>query len=644
VNIVSPLGYFADRKPRLILLLADLIVLAVAYLAAFYLRFDLAVPLDIRQTMWQTMPLLVVIGLVFMVVFEVYRGMWRYASINDLYQIIKALTATSVVFVLALYLISHQTVPRSVVVIQWLLSIIMVGGMRFLNRLFRKMISVPDRRIHVLIVGAGDAGDMIVRQLLNNPRHGYDPVGFIDDDPHKRNLRLHGVKVLGARAAISEIVERKGVQEVIVATSSATGDQMTEIVDACKKSGVKKIRTMPGIRELMEGEFSIAQLREIRLEDLLGRDPVTINSNKVSAAIAGKCVVVTGAGGSIGSELCRQILPYGPAKLVCVERTENNLYYLEQELRRTLEAKGDSGKLVPIICDVGNRQKLCDVFQTYTPHVVFHAAAHKHVPMMESFPDEAVMNNVVGTLNVLELADEHGAELMVLISTDKAVAPSCVMGASKRIGEQLLQSFKPRDNMRCVTVRFGNVLGSNGSVVPLFRQQIAQGGPVTVTHPDMKRYFMTIPEAVQLITQAAVMGKGGEVFILDMGEPVRIMDMVERLITLSGLDPHDDIEIEIIGLRPGEKLEEELWGSKENPAPTTHQKILMARTDSQEWDQLIGSIEELRTMAIAQDHDAILCTFKKMIPDFHPMEVPPFRPLGPSVTPRLKVISNLGEE
>ena len=601
-------------------MIADVICLGGSYIAAFYVRLDPGSAELYRHIprMWQTMPVLVVIGLFFLVIFEVYRGMWRYASINDLYQIIKAVTATSLAFVISLYLLRFEDVPRGVVIIQWLISLVAIGGLRFLARLFRKMLNVPDRRVHVLIVGAGDSGDMIVRQLMNNPQYGYNPVGFIDDDERKRNLRLHGLKVLGGRTAIPDVVDKKGVQEVIIATPSATGREMRELVEVCKKSNVKKIKTVPGIRELMKDDVSITQLREVQLEDLLGREPIHIDAAEVGRMLTGQRVLVTGAGGSIGSELCRQILPYKPAQLICLDRSENSLYFLEQELRRTSVAKESPDSVIPIICDIGNKEKLQSVFDRFAPQAIFHAAAHKHVPLMESFPDEAVLNNIIGTMNVMNLGHANGSDLMVLISTDKAVAPSSVMGASKRIAELLLQSFAPKTSMRCITVRFGNVLGSNGSVVPLFQRQISQGGPVTVTHPDMKRYFMTIPEAVQLITQAASMGGDGEVYILDMGEPVRIVDMAEQLIALSGFESGKDIEIEYIGLRPGEKLEEILWNNFESPMPTRHEQILMAKTRVHEWDELLKRIRALEKAGIDQEHDEVIRLMKETIPDYEP--------------------------
>ena len=616
--------------------------LAGSYIAAYYVRLDpgSAELAALSPLMWKTTPLLVAIGLLFLTVFEVYRGMWRYASINDLYQIIKAVTATSLAFVISLYVFRSEDVPRGVVIIQWLISLVAIGGLRFGARLFRKMFNIPDRRVHVLIVGAGDSGDMIVRQLMNNPQYGYNPVGFIDDDQRKRNLRLHGLKVLGDRTKIPDIVDQKGVQEVIIATPSATGKEMRDLVDVCKRSNVKKIKTVPGIRELMKGEVSITQLREVRLEDLLGREPIHIDAAEVGRMLTGQRVLVTGAGGSIGSELCRQILPYRPAQLICLDRSENSLYFLEQELRRSDIAKESPESVIPVICDIGNSQKLQSVFDTFSPNAIFHAAAHKHVPLMESFPDEAVLNNVIGTLNVMDLGHTSGSDLMVLISTDKAVAPSSIMGASKRVAEQLLQAFAPKTSMRCITVRFGNVLGSNGSVVPLFQKQISQGGPVTITHPDMKRYFMTIPEAVQLITQAAAMGGDGDVYILDMGEPVRIMDMAEQLITLSGFEPGRDIQIEVVGLRPGEKLEEILWNKHESPMPTRHRQILMAKTRVREWDELLKVVRAMERSALEQDHAEVVRLFQEVIPDYEPGRDGAHRPLRGDAQPALRVVTS----
>ena len=616
--IASPLTYFRGRKIRLLLLVADMVVIAGSYYAAFYLRFEGNIPAEMHDVFVRTAPLIVSTGLLYLLVFEVYRGMWRYASINDLYQIIKAITATAVSFVIILYLIRHQTVPRSVVIIQWLVSLVGIGGLRFAARLFRKALLFSQRQSPVLIVGAGDAGEMVVRQMLNNPHYGYDAVGFIDDDPRKRNMRLHGVKVLGGRDRIPSLVQRKAIQEVIIATPRATGTEMRLIVDACKAANVK-YRTLPGPRELVGGDVSLAQLREVKLDDLLGREPIITEASEVSKVLSDRRVLVTGAGGSIGSELCRQILEYRPSQLVCLERAENSLFFLEQELRRSPIGRDNPELILPIICDIGNRRKLSRLFDTFRPNAVFHAAAHKHVPLMEAHPEEAVLNNVIGTLNALEYCDEFEVDEFVLISTDKAVTPTSVMGASKRVAEFLTQSFAGQTETRCITVRFGNVIGSNGSVVPLFQKQIALGGPVTVTDPNMRRYFMTIPEAVQLITQAASMGNGGDVLILDMGEPVRVMDMAEQLITLSGFRPGEDIEIEIIGLRPGEKLEEALWHEWEKPSQPRHSKILAAHSEPRDWQQIMADVERLRVAATEMDPNRVVALLQEVIPDYTPM-------------------------
>jgi len=621
VTVTSPFLYFRDRRLRILMLFADLFVIGFAYYAAFYLRFEGILGREYIDIMLRTGPILIIAGFVFLLVFEVYRGMWQYASLNDLAQIIKAITATSAIFILLLYLIRHDQVPRSVIVIQWLISLVGIGGLRFSARFLRKFLSASKRRIPVLVVGAGDAGEMIVRQMLNNPQYGYDLIGVIDDDPRKKNLRLHGVKVLGGRDRIPTIVQRRRVEEIIIAVPTATGEQMRGIVDVCKSAGVR-YRTLPGPRELVDGKVSLTQLREVKLEDLLGREPIAIDTTEISRVLTGNCVLVTGAGGSIGSELCRQILEYRPSQLICLERAENPLYFLEQELRQTKYAKEHRERVVPLICDIGNRPKLEEVFRKYRPHAVFHAAAHKHVPLMESHPEEAILNNVIGTLNVLEVSANSGVAEFILISTDKAVAPTSVMGASKRVAELLVQAYANAHSAktRCITVRFGNVIGSNGSVIPLFQQQIARGGPVTVTHPDMRRFFMTIPEAVQLITQAATMGVGGEVFILDMGKPIRILDMAEQLITLSGYEPGTDIEIEFIGLRPGEKLEEVLWHKWETPAETRHSKIFAAMTEPKAWDTIIAQVEELRDAAERMDRKDVIVTLREIIPDYTPMK------------------------
>jgi FlaA1/EpsC-like NDP-sugar epimerase len=514
-----------------------------------------------------------------------------------------------------------------VVAIEWLLAIIMVGGMRFSVRAFRTQIgSAPSSTkdaIRVLILGAGDAGEMLLREIQQRHLARFDPVGLLDDDPGKRGAHIHGVRVHGTIGELPAIVASLEVAEVIIAIPSATGAQMRTIVDLCKTAGVR-FRTIPGLDHLIDGRVTVSQLRNVAIEDLLGRDPVKLDTAAISNAMRGRVVMVSGAGGSIGSEICRQVCRYGPGALLLVERAENSLFHIHRELA----SSHPDVPLVPCVADVGDAARMEKLFVEMKPSVVFHAAAHKHVPMMEWNPGEAVKNNVLGTRSLAEQADRHGVERFVMVSTDKAVNPTSVMGVSKRIAEIFVQALSQRSKTRYVTVRFGNVLGSAGSVIPIFQEQIAMGGPVTVTHPEMKRYFMTIPEASQLVLQAGTMGEGGEIFILDMGSPVKIADLARDLITLSGLKPGEDIEIRYTGIRPGEKLFEELSVDAENAEKTRHPKIFVGRFRPHAWDEVNRHLAGLSHAAAEGAPDRIREWLRAMVPEYRPDSASTLPPPG----------------
>lgn len=539
-----------------------------------------------------------------------YSRLWRYASIADL-EILLLAGAASIVVTFAIGLglvpILHLGVPRvpiGILVIDAALTGIALALPRLLLRVFARRMrygrktgtqhsaSASDsENRRILIAGAGSAGGMIAKELVDNPQLGLIPVGFLDDDVTKHGHRLHGLPVFGAMSRLEDIVQSYSIDEIITALPSARGKVIRDIMHRATAAGVRN-RTVPGLYEILSGAKSVNSLRPIQIEDLLRREPIQTDVQQVSSLITGRTVLVTGAGGSIGSELCRQIARLNPGQLIALGRGENSIFELLQELRSSYPDL----RVRPVIADVRDMIRLRAVFESAQPYTVFHAAAHKHVPLMESSVDEAILNNVLGTRNVAELSREFGVEHMVLVSTDKAVRPTSIMGATKRIAEATLCSAAARSTKSFVAVRFGNVLGSRGSVVPTFLRQIARGGPVTITHREMRRYFMTIPEAVQLVLQAGALGKGGEVFVLDMGDPVRISDLAEDLIRLSGLEVGQDIEISYTGMRPGEKLYEELFFGPDDATATSHPKVLKAR-DGHGSDESDAFIDRLIEMA-----------------------------------------------
>ena len=594
-----------------LLVIADILTVSMVPYMSLWLRFDGAIEQGWLDTVWSLLPLIIFTRIAVFYLFRLYHRMWRYASINELVVVLTAVSVSS----LLLFSLSYAmgiVLPRSIWVLSWLLNIILVGGSRLVLRVYyywrTKFISQD--RSKVIIVGAGDAGAMIARELIHRYQASKELVGFVDDDPSKRFQMLLGAKILGYRDDLAELVERHGVDEIIIAIPSAGGSVLREIVRLCKTLGCV-VKTVPGIYELIDGKVSVSQLRSIALEDLLRREQINLNEENVQAFIKDKTVLVTGAGGSIGSELCRQIAKHSPAGIVLLGKGENSIYEIHQELL----VKFPGLELKPVIADVRDAIRIDEVFDRFRPQIVFHAAAHKHVPLMEAQPSEAVQNNVFGTKTVSEAACRHGVEAFIMISTDKAVNPTSVMGATKRIAELFIQYMNSScQATRFSAVRFGNVLGSRGSVIPLFRRQIAIGGPVTVTDPEMRRYFMTIPEAVQLVLQAGVLARGGEVFVLDMGEPIRIVDMAKDLIELSGLKPYEDIEIKFTGLRPGEKLFEELLTAEEGTTSTTHAKIFRANLRQVDGALLEQKLVTLRKM---RDEEAVRAMIRDMVPTYN---------------------------
>ncbi|MEW5985874.1 MAG: nucleoside-diphosphate sugar epimerase/dehydratase [Chloroflexota bacterium] len=572
--------------------------------------------------------------------FGLYRRYWRYASEGELI-LIGGAVIVSTLYVSLTYAVAHALflasyhLPRSIPILDSLLVLVALGASRFSVRLtdhWRRSRQRSNAR-RVLIMGAGDAGSIMVRELQHNPRLGLEPVGFVDDDAAKHGMSIHNVPVLGNRLDIPQLARNYKVDEVIIAMPTAPGKVIREIVDVCEKVSVQT-RIIPGIYALLDGSVSLNQLRHVEIEDLLRREPVQTDGEGVCRLLRGRRVLVTGGGGSIGSELCRQVLRCDPAELIIVGHGENSVFEAQNELRRRLAQQNPGGRppeVQAVIADVRFPERIEAVFRKYRPQVVFHAAAHKHVHLMELNPSEAITNNVLGTRNVLNAALATGVERFVMISTDKAVNPTGMMGASKRAAELLVHRAAARSGRPYVAVRFGNVLGSRGSVVQVFKNQIANGGPVTVTHPEMKRYFMTIPEAVQLVLQAAVLGKGGEVFVLNMGEPVRIVDLARDLIELSGLEVERDIDIVYTGLRPGEKMYEELFVPGEKYEQTCHDKIFIARCASDFVPpDLEESVEALAMAAQRDNRAAIVRELKALIPEYQPPETPP---PGPTLSP-----------
>jgi len=541
-----------------------------------------------------------IIKLVVFYAFRLYQGWWRYVGMRDLVYIALASAASLLLVTTWGFMLYRKAgFPRTVPVIDCVLTILLVGGARAGLRLLRQGPAFLLRSrggARIFIAGAGDAGESLLREVDRNSQIKYDVVGFLDDNPNKLGARIHGVPVLGALAAAGELAERYAVQEALIAIPSATGRQMREVVRRLQQAGLK-CTTLPGMDELIGGQVSFSHVRPVNIADLLGREPANLDLAAVGRFLTGRTVTVTGAGGSIGAEICRQVLRFGPAELVLIERGENSLFHVERQLR----AGHPDARMAPCLADIGDLRRMERIFAEHRPEVVFHAAAHKHVPMLEYNPGEAIKNNVLGTKLLADLAARSGAESFVMISTDKAVRPTNVMGAAKRLAEIYVQSLAERSRTKFVTVRFGNVIGSEGSAVPIFQQQIAAGGPVTVTHPEVRRYFMTIPEASQLVLQAGAMGRGGEIFVLDMGEPILIRELAEQLIRLSGLEPGEDIEIVYTGLRPGEKLFEELRVEGEDVVPTPHPKITVLRTGPEAAERNRRALEGFRELAELAD-------------------------------------------
>jgi FlaA1/EpsC-like NDP-sugar epimerase len=591
------------NRHRIWQLAADGVLIAVAWLLAFQLRFDSfgkIPPFYDKLVDWQTVLLVVAIKLVVFTTFGFYNRWWRYVSTRDMWGAARGVTVASLAASLVVYFFppaDTARLPRGIAILDWLILLALVAGSRLLARtIFERpgAASLVARGKEVVIVGAGDAAQLVIREMQKSRALGYTPIGVVDDDPRKKNLRLHGVRVLGTTDELPHILRDNKPDELLIAIPSASGDVRQQVVEHARDAQVP-VKTLPGLYELISGDSNLAaQIRPVQVEDILGREPVEVDFEAISAYLRGETVLVSGAGGSIGSELCRQAARAGAARLILVDQAESPLYEIEREL---VDDRGFPAS-VPVIADVGNRDKLRWVFERYEPSVVFHAAAYKHVPMMEANPLESVRNNVLATKVLAEVAVEFRAKRFVLISTDKALNAQAVYGQSKALCEWIVEAYGSREDVptRFVAVRFGNVLDSAGSVIRIFKKQIAKGGPVTVTNPEMTRYFMTTPEAVSLVIQAGSIGGRGEIFVLDMGEPVKILDLARSMIRLSGKEPDREIPIDFIGVRAGEKLHEELWGEDEVVGETGHPKIHRARrapVDGVWLEEELAALEEL---------------------------------------------------
>ncbi len=595
-----------------IIFIHDLIMVVLAWLGAYWLRFNLSLPPELEtRTSLHWLPLVLVVQAVFFRRLGLYRGIWRFASIPDLVRIAKASCLGIATSAIVLFSANRlEGVPRSVIPLYAVLLLFLLSTPRLIYRIWKDRGAPLSGGRRALIVGAGKAGEMLVRDLLRASGTEFAPIAFVDDDPKKKGSEIHGVRVRGRCEQIPRLVEKLAIETILIAVPSATDKEMRRIVEICEGSGVPFL-TLPSMQEILSGQMS-GHLREVSIEDLLGRAPIKLDRKGIQAHLGGKRVLVTGGGGSIGSELCKQIAQFSVAELIVFERCEFNLYQIERALRRSFPGL----RLSAILGDVTDEPAVGQVISRYRPEIIFHAAAYKHVPLLEHQVRQAVQNNVLGTFTVAEAAMAADVDEFVLISTDKAVAPENVMGATKRAAEVLVQSMNGVARTRFINVRFGNVLDSAGSVVPLFREQIRAGGPVTVTHPDVTRYFMTIPEACQLIMQAATVGKGGEIFVLDMGDPVKISYLAEQMIRLSGKRPGQDIKIEYIGLRPGEKLSEELFNDYEGPTPTEHSKLLLAHSLNVDYRMARKAVNELAEACRVVDEATILHKLKLLVPEY----------------------------
>ncbi len=602
------------RKNTFLLVIIDILIIAFNYFLALYLRFDGIIPTSQIDNLIKFLPIIIIIKIIIFGVFNLYKILWRYASVDE---IIRLLGATLISNLLVGFLLVSQDLrfPRSIFPIVLILDMALVSGIRFLIRIRRtgNPLSFEKTSRRIMIAGAGEAGVMVLKELQKNKKLGFEPVCFIDDDPAKKNLLIQGVKVLGDINNMEELIERYDIDEVIIAMPSVDQDTKKAYIDLATGTNVV-VKIVPGVYEIIGGTVQLSHIRNVQINDLLGREEVELDETSIQEIIEDRVVLITGGGGSIGSELARQITRYKPSKLVLLDMYENNLYDLQNELLR----KDPNLNLHCLIESVRNASRIEDVMEKHRPDIVFHAAAHKHVPLMEASPHSAILNNVFGTYNMARVSHDVGVERFVFISTDKAVNPTNVMGTTKRLGEMIIQAWNQYSKTDYVAVRFGNVLGSSGSVIPLFKKQIEEGGPITVTDPEITRYFMTIPEAAKLVLQAGSFATGGEIFILDMGEPIKINDLAKNMIRLSGLELDRDISIVYTGLRPGEKLYEELLLDKNRAKKTAHKKIFIEPEEVINLDELDEKLKVLWKLAKGRTDSSLIKELRQIVPSYVP--------------------------
>ncbi|OZU88243.1 hypothetical protein CIL03_11350 [Virgibacillus indicus] len=590
------------RTRLTLLVLLDSIIVSTAIFVASWIVYPFTNVLSTDAITISAIALLLFHHL-FAFLYKLYNKVWAYASVGELVAIVQAITLSIIAAGIVQFLVNDFSIYRRALIVTWMLHIILIGGSRFMWRIFRdRYIADTKNQKRTLIVGAGSAGAMIARQLKNEHNSELLPVAFVDDDLSKQRMQVYNLPVLGKVKDIANVVEAEKIEHIVIAIPSLKNGKLEKIVVECNKTNAK-VQMIPKIEDLMTGKVSVSHLKNVEVEDLLGREPVELDINAISEYVTGSTVMVTGAGGSIGSEICRQLMRFTPKKIVLVGHGEFSIYSIDMELRNTY---GDTEtEILPVIGDVQDRERIFNIVEKHQPAIIYHAAAHKHVPLMEYNPHEAVKNNIIGTKNVAEAADTFGVSTFVMVSTDKAVNPTNVMGATKRVAEMVVQDMAQRSKTKFVAVRFGNVLGSRGSVIPLFKKQIERGGPVTVTDPEMTRYFMTIPEASRLVVQAGTLAKGGEIFVLDMGEPVKIVDLARNLIKLSGYT-EDEIPIEFSGIRPGEKMYEELLGEDEVHPDAVYEKIYVGRTVEVDRKLLVDLIDGFDGYAAGELKDALM--------------------------------------
>ncbi len=615
------------RYRRPLIILAHIIVFATSLFASFLVVNNMQLRLGWIKNQYPSLLLFfLIIKLLIFGLLKQYRGWWRYVGIQDLTGIMRSSLVSTFIIVALWFTIGQvdsvsiylpeglETPAESICMADMFATIMFLALLRMVIRLYFEAFrpGEAERLKRLLIVGAGNAGEALFREIQRMPVAQYDVIGFIDDDPIKQGTNIHGIPIRGTVEQLPKICEDQNIEEIAIAMPEATHHQRRRVVQVFEKGTKIRFQTVPSLTDIASGKLSVSQIRAVSINDLLGREAVELDLDLIEAFLKDKTILVTGAGGSIGSEMCRQVCNFKPKLLLLVEQAENPLFYMEQELNKQFP----NISVKAVVCNITDKMRVEEIFETYKPQVVIHAAAHKHVPLMELNPGEAIKNNITGTITVSEAANKYGATNFVMISTDKAVNPTSIMGSSKRIAEMYIQDLSRTSKTHFVTVRFGNVLGSDGSVVPIFKKQIAEGGPVTITHPKMKRYFMTIPEASQLVLQAATMGKGGEIFVLDMGEPVKIEDLARDLITLSGFKPGEDIEITYTNPRPGEKLFEELSIEGEDMQRTRHPKISIWKNIPIDRDTLRAGINELATIAQTQNYDEIVGKIKELVPEY----------------------------